>query len=114
MKKDSVNRSTLSLHIAAYENSIKISNSDERDESNLTKNTNETSKDIKGIINESTLTIQNPFEFPRQQENQKNKRGIMQFKSSQRLYDPNQQNAENLNPGRRRPSLVRRNAMRIG
>uniref|UniRef100_A0AC35GW79 Uncharacterized protein n=1 Tax=Panagrolaimus sp. PS1159 TaxID=55785 RepID=A0AC35GW79_9BILA len=87
--------STLSLHIFAYENSNEATASDFLDGKN-DRRKNE-SLIIKGInekqINfDSNVVIQNPFEFPRQQEeDDKNAKPpeVMQFKASQRLLDPN-------------------------
>uniref|UniRef100_A0A914YZ66 ubiquitinyl hydrolase 1 n=1 Tax=Panagrolaimus superbus TaxID=310955 RepID=A0A914YZ66_9BILA len=97
-KSKSANNSTLSLHIAAYENSVEDktdSNGSKRDDSKsksektaLIKKWN-TSK--QGFI-DSLLFIQNPFEFPRQQEDEDNyDPEVMQFKASQRLLNPNEE-----------------------
>uniref|UniRef100_A0AC34FRB8 Exophilin 5 n=1 Tax=Panagrolaimus sp. ES5 TaxID=591445 RepID=A0AC34FRB8_9BILA len=80
------NSSTLSLHIAAYENSNKFSESE--NEKGLKM------KDVKQIFVDSAYFkyFQNPFEFPRQQEsnnNQNVKPEVMQFKASQKVLKPN-------------------------
>uniref|UniRef100_A0AC34FC47 Uncharacterized protein n=1 Tax=Panagrolaimus sp. ES5 TaxID=591445 RepID=A0AC34FC47_9BILA len=95
-EKDSlnVNSSTLSLHIAAYENSMETSYANECNEADGFKNKGGNTglkwKNLKQIFTGSTLIVQvNPFEFSRQKNNQNNKPEVMQFKSSQRLLNPN-------------------------
>uniref|UniRef100_A0A914XUM4 Ubiquitin-like domain-containing protein n=1 Tax=Panagrolaimus superbus TaxID=310955 RepID=A0A914XUM4_9BILA len=84
-EKPELNRSTLSLHIAAYENAIEdILDSNEALET--TKLKNKTWKDLK---QSSMVVSQNPFEFPRQQHDEKTTDPeVMQFKSSQILLRP--------------------------
>uniref|UniRef100_A0AC34GRQ6 Uncharacterized protein n=1 Tax=Panagrolaimus sp. ES5 TaxID=591445 RepID=A0AC34GRQ6_9BILA len=93
-KLKSINSSTLSLHIAAYENSIKPFSAD----SDYGKEESSKAKGGKaGLIRKqnaakhfSSLFIQNPFEFPRQQENEGFKTPeIAQFKASQKLLNSN-------------------------
>uniref|UniRef100_A0AC35G1D1 BAR domain-containing protein n=1 Tax=Panagrolaimus sp. PS1159 TaxID=55785 RepID=A0AC35G1D1_9BILA len=86
-KKNSTNKSTLSLHIEACENSTEAAAMDLFDDKNDKKY--ESIKKQQNA-NTSTFLIQNPFEFPRQQENDKNsKPEVSQFKTSQKLVNPN-------------------------
>uniref|UniRef100_A0A914PNX1 Uncharacterized protein n=1 Tax=Panagrolaimus davidi TaxID=227884 RepID=A0A914PNX1_9BILA len=80
------NKSTISLHIAAYENSTEAAGS------NLSHNENieGLKKEKFGLIKKQCFTkclkIRNPFEFPRQQNgNQRNESEGMQFSASQQL-----------------------------
>uniref|UniRef100_A0AC35GKQ6 ATP-dependent RNA helicase n=1 Tax=Panagrolaimus sp. PS1159 TaxID=55785 RepID=A0AC35GKQ6_9BILA len=80
---NSANNSTLSLYIAAYENSIETADSfkDEHQNSVLIKKC----KNVKQILTDSFVFL-NLFEFPRQQEgDQIADPKIMQFKANQRL-----------------------------
>uniref|UniRef100_A0AC35GDM0 Uncharacterized protein n=1 Tax=Panagrolaimus sp. PS1159 TaxID=55785 RepID=A0AC35GDM0_9BILA len=93
-----IGSSTLSLHIATYEKMVEDSSS------NLVNGTKEESskqikkeKDTKQLFGGSKFVIQNPFEFPRQQENGRSQQEpeIGQFRASQRLFNPNQTNQRN-------------------
>uniref|UniRef100_A0AC34F4M8 Protein kinase domain-containing protein n=1 Tax=Panagrolaimus sp. ES5 TaxID=591445 RepID=A0AC34F4M8_9BILA len=84
---NTINNSTLSLHIAAYENSI--------DETPSDSGTEELKEEKFGSIKNLKQSfigsrIQNPFEFPRQQKGiQVNEPEVMQFVASQKLRNPN-------------------------
>uniref|UniRef100_A0A914QHG0 Uncharacterized protein n=1 Tax=Panagrolaimus davidi TaxID=227884 RepID=A0A914QHG0_9BILA len=84
-KKESTdtNNSTLSLNITAYENSIEAVSNQFND-----KNVEDLGNQKFGTFSASTLLIQNPFEFPRQQNYTMPQPEVSQFKASQQLVTP--------------------------
>uniref|UniRef100_A0A914Q286 Uncharacterized protein n=1 Tax=Panagrolaimus davidi TaxID=227884 RepID=A0A914Q286_9BILA len=82
------NNSTISLHIAAYENSVEAASDDSVDggKNNVLKKA-----EISVFEDwEKRFIIENPFEFPRQQENGEATRPeVSKFKASQGLLNPN-------------------------
>uniref|UniRef100_A0AC35F891 Uncharacterized protein n=1 Tax=Panagrolaimus sp. PS1159 TaxID=55785 RepID=A0AC35F891_9BILA len=86
------NNSTLSLHIAAYENLIETNNSfNDKDLKDKSDKSNLKLENAKQIINNSkTSMINNLFVFPRQQQqNDFTDPKVAQFKASQQLLNPN-------------------------
>uniref|UniRef100_A0A914Q8F2 Protein kinase domain-containing protein n=1 Tax=Panagrolaimus davidi TaxID=227884 RepID=A0A914Q8F2_9BILA len=88
------NNSIIFLHISAYENSIEAVPSDSFDNKNdnilQKKDLKQKWKNEKQIFAAaSKFVIQNPFEFPRQQNDTVSKPEVSQFKTSQRLLNPN-------------------------
>uniref|UniRef100_A0AC34F4C9 LsmAD domain-containing protein n=1 Tax=Panagrolaimus sp. ES5 TaxID=591445 RepID=A0AC34F4C9_9BILA len=95
-------KSTLSLHIAAYENLNEDNNVRSIDENEGLKiNLGEFDlakkwKTVKQLFTGLPLDIKISFEIPRQQnEGQSNDPQIMQFKASQKLLNPNQSTSSN-------------------
>uniref|UniRef100_A0AC35GYP5 Uncharacterized protein n=1 Tax=Panagrolaimus sp. PS1159 TaxID=55785 RepID=A0AC35GYP5_9BILA len=93
-KNSSTNNSTLSLHIAAVEDSIEAKMFGEikggLKEMSLVKKQH----NLKQIFHDSKSIIQNPFEFPRQQESDAGgPPEVAQYRASQRLLNPNELHA---------------------
>uniref|UniRef100_A0AC34GUI7 Protein tyrosine phosphatase n=1 Tax=Panagrolaimus sp. ES5 TaxID=591445 RepID=A0AC34GUI7_9BILA len=85
-----LNKSTLSLHIEAYENSIDAdtSDSDDGERENLKTTLIKKWETSKHGFNGFSSLIRNPYEFPRQQKDKNIEPEMMQFKASQRLRNP--------------------------
>uniref|UniRef100_A0AC34FZ72 Nonsense-mediated mRNA decay factor SMG8 n=1 Tax=Panagrolaimus sp. ES5 TaxID=591445 RepID=A0AC34FZ72_9BILA len=103
------NNSTLSLHIEAYENLVECDSESieglksDGIKTDFFKNFENAQHRLHG----STSFIQNPFEFPRQKkEDQSNDPEVMQFKTSQRLLNPNVSRASNKDHGKNENGIM--------
>uniref|UniRef100_A0AC35EU35 Uncharacterized protein n=1 Tax=Panagrolaimus sp. PS1159 TaxID=55785 RepID=A0AC35EU35_9BILA len=100
-ESSSATNSTLSLHIAAYENPVEsFTNAFDKNEGFKKKGLIEKWKNVKQIFAEPLQSFfQNLFEFPRQQKvGQVDDPEVMQFKASQRLLNPNQSTSSTSSP----------------
>uniref|UniRef100_A0AC35GYC2 Uncharacterized protein n=1 Tax=Panagrolaimus sp. PS1159 TaxID=55785 RepID=A0AC35GYC2_9BILA len=111
---NSINKSTLSLHISAHENSNESATFDSTENAGLKKD-KEKSHLKKQLFSDLASIIQNPFEFPRQQEAKQfsaDDPEVMEFKASQKLLEPNKATASksiqsnDVNFGLNRPSSL--------
>uniref|UniRef100_A0A914PJT1 Kinesin-like protein n=1 Tax=Panagrolaimus davidi TaxID=227884 RepID=A0A914PJT1_9BILA len=83
------NNSTLSLHISAYENSIKSA------DNNLNvEKSSKTCNEMENSLQHSNSLLSTAFEIPRQQRDVPSTPEVMQFKSSQKLLNFNGSNAK--------------------
>uniref|UniRef100_A0A914Q742 Uncharacterized protein n=1 Tax=Panagrolaimus davidi TaxID=227884 RepID=A0A914Q742_9BILA len=95
---DNTKNSTLSLHIIDYKNSFEVDSLIEKDE-NIKKEKYESIKEKEGsnqICMTSTHVIQNPFEFPRQQNDKVFEPEVSQYKASQRLINSDQKELDEI------------------
>uniref|UniRef100_A0AC35F0U2 Tetratricopeptide repeat protein n=1 Tax=Panagrolaimus sp. PS1159 TaxID=55785 RepID=A0AC35F0U2_9BILA len=86
---NTINDSTLSLHIADYENSVETDSFYGSKKEDLQKGKCDSIKNEKQIFSAGTFVIQNPFEFPRQENEEAKVPEVSNFKASQELLDPN-------------------------
>uniref|UniRef100_A0A914QV39 Exophilin 5 n=1 Tax=Panagrolaimus davidi TaxID=227884 RepID=A0A914QV39_9BILA len=84
-----INDSTISLHIAAYENSSKTDSFNGSKNEDLQKGKSDSIKNEKQLFTAETFIIQNSFEFPRQENEGAKVPEVSNFKASQRLLNPN-------------------------
>uniref|UniRef100_A0A914Z9V4 DUF4817 domain-containing protein n=1 Tax=Panagrolaimus superbus TaxID=310955 RepID=A0A914Z9V4_9BILA len=88
MDQSITSNSTLSLHITAYENALEAVNV-EKNGNKITTKVIKKWEYGKQVPTASTTDIQNPFEFPRQQENQAIRPEVMEYRADQGLLNPN-------------------------
>uniref|UniRef100_A0AC35FEK2 Uncharacterized protein n=1 Tax=Panagrolaimus sp. PS1159 TaxID=55785 RepID=A0AC35FEK2_9BILA len=80
----------LSLHIAAYENSVETDSFNGSKNKDLQKGKFISIKNEKQLFSAETFVIQNPFEYPRQGNEGAKVPEISNFKASQQLFNPNE------------------------
>uniref|UniRef100_A0A914PSE9 Uncharacterized protein n=1 Tax=Panagrolaimus davidi TaxID=227884 RepID=A0A914PSE9_9BILA len=86
---NTISGSTLSLHIAAYENSVETDSFNGSKNQDLQKGKFDSIKNEKQIFTAGTFVIENTFEFPRQENEGAKVPEVSKFKASQRLQNPN-------------------------
>uniref|UniRef100_A0A914Q4Y3 Exophilin 5 n=1 Tax=Panagrolaimus davidi TaxID=227884 RepID=A0A914Q4Y3_9BILA len=86
---NTINSSTIFLHIAAYENLAKTDSFNGSKNEDLQKGKSDSFKNEKQIFTAETFVIQNSFEFPRQENEGTKVPEVSNFKASQRLLNPN-------------------------
>uniref|UniRef100_A0AC34FCR7 J domain-containing protein n=1 Tax=Panagrolaimus sp. ES5 TaxID=591445 RepID=A0AC34FCR7_9BILA len=96
----SAKSSTLSLHIAAYEDSIDADKFDGTSEDLPAKKIFGNGKSWKDGMQVNVGIATNPFEIPRQQSDNEQEPEILQFRAGQRLSNPNIDNQQNPNADR--------------
>uniref|UniRef100_A0AC35GNW4 Uncharacterized protein n=1 Tax=Panagrolaimus sp. PS1159 TaxID=55785 RepID=A0AC35GNW4_9BILA len=84
---NTMNDSTFSLHISAFENSVDSFNGSTNED--LQKGKSDSIKYEKQFFTAETFVIQNSFEFPRQENEGAKVPEVSNFKASQRLLNPN-------------------------
>uniref|UniRef100_A0AC35F8T5 Uncharacterized protein n=1 Tax=Panagrolaimus sp. PS1159 TaxID=55785 RepID=A0AC35F8T5_9BILA len=89
-KTNKINSSTLSLHIASYENSVEKDSFNGSKNKDLHKRKSDSIKNETQIYTAGTFVIRNSFEFPRQENEGAKVPEVSNFRASQRLLNPNE------------------------